>query len=135
MNWKSHAGISWQIRFGDQLHVEVTHDPKWDSLNIPNMILQPIVENAVRHGVECQSELCKISIKTHVGGDLLTITITDTGPGPDYKPDAKRAPGGLGLENVRSRLQHLEHGVAKLSISQNEPRGTRVTIQLPISLK
>jgi two-component system, LytTR family, sensor kinase len=116
-----------QVRFQDRLRVDVIADPDLSDAFVPHMALQPIVENAVRHGLG-QSEQCvSIQVKAARTAESLMLTVTDDGPG---SPNGFEA-GGIGLVNTRSRLARLYGTRAGLVAENISPRGVRVTITLP----
>jgi LytS/YehU family sensor histidine kinase len=116
-----------QVRFKDRLRVEIRADPDLSDAVVPHMALQPIVENAVRHGLG-QSEQCvSIDVKAMKVADTLVLTVTDDGPGSPTGFDV----GGIGLANTRSRLARLYGSGADLVAENVQPRGVRVTLTLP----
>lgn len=95
------------------------------------MILQPLVENAVKHGIGSKVEGGEIRITCMGDGNRLSVSVEDTGMGLHY---ASRHSGtGIGLSNVRERLQHVYGGDATLRLEENLPSGTRVVVALPLS--
>lgn len=91
-----------QIRFGDRLVVQWSLDPAADAARLPPLLLQPLVENAVHHGVEPSASGAELRISTHRRGAVVVIKVSNTmpaGPGP--------AGAGLALRNVRERLSLL----------------------------
>ena len=99
-------------------------------LPVPPMLLQPIVENALKHGLEPKLEGGRVDIAATRTADRLLLTVTDTGLGIQ----ATRAVGstGIGLSNLRERLTALYGATAQLAIEDNLPTGTRVRIALPL---
>jgi LytS/YehU family sensor histidine kinase len=95
------------------------------------MLLQPVVENAIKHGVEPKIEGGRIDVAVRREGDRLLLVVTDSGLGVR----ATRDPGstGLGLANLRARLAALYGGAGVLTIADHAPAGTRVTISIPVS--
>jgi len=94
-----------QVRFGSRLRVHWALDPRADGARVPPLLLQPLVENAVQHGVQPSAQGAQVHVCTQRRGDRVGITIRNTvphGPGP--------AGSGLALANVRERL-HLMHDV------------------------
>ena len=88
-----------QVRFGARLQVQWALDPRADAVRLPSLLLQPLVENAVRHGVEPSESGAEVKISTQCRGAVVVIKVTNTvpaGPGP--------AGQGLALSNVRERL-------------------------------
>ncbi len=97
-----------QVRFGERLQVEWALDPLAGHARLPPLLLQPLVENAVKHGVEPSSTGAQIRISTQRRGGTVVVKVTNTVPG------GQGAPGhGLALENVRDRL-YLLHDVQAL---------------------
>ncbi len=118
-----------QVRFEDRLEVRIVSPPELSDVLVPHMVLQPIVENAVRHGL-CESEE-KVTIEvvaTSVEG-WLALIVSDDGPGL-----VSPTPGhsGIGLTNTRARLARLYGDLGRLEVEQAEGRGVRVTITIPI---
>jgi two-component system LytT family sensor kinase len=98
-----------QMRFSDRLVVRVDADPDVLDAAVPHMGLQPVVENAVRHGIGCRVGGGSIDVRARRAGDRLHVTIQDQGAGARAAPVT--AGGGLGLSNLRARLKQL-HGEA-----------------------
>ncbi len=116
-----------KVRMGDRLAVDVSLPPELASREVPPMLLQPLVENAIRHGLEPNVEGGRIGLRARREGDRLVLEVADTGVG--FRDTTTGA--GLGLANIRERLR-LEHGEgARLTIRENAPQGTIVAIELP----
>jgi two-component system LytT family sensor kinase len=116
-------------RFGDRLRVTREIDPGVLSIPVPSLILQPLVENAVRHGQGSGGSI-DLSICVTSRGDKVLITIADKGPGmpPGYTAGTSR---GVGLRNVDERL-HKTYGLEhKLEVRANKPQGTVVIVKIP----
>lgn len=120
-----------KMRFGDRLLIETSVDEEAKGILVPSLILQPLVENAVRHAVEAQTDPCKIEIEARRRGDRLCVSISDTGPGLRSEPKSKGSTG-LGVENVRSRLASAYGDDASLSLCERDERGVRVLVDVPI---
>jgi sensor histidine kinase YesM len=97
---------------------------------IPPMLLQPVVENAIKHGLEPKVEGGTVSVVARRDGDRIVLTVADTGLG--FSERRKSNSTGLGLANLRARLATLFGTHATLTIEDNAPQGTRVTIALPV---
>jgi LytS/YehU family sensor histidine kinase len=96
------------------------------------MMLQSLVENSIKHGLEPKPEGGSITISADVVNGRLRVTVADTGLGFA----ASGRPGtGVGLGNVRERLAALYGGAARLSIEANTPSGTIVTIEVPYTFE
>lgn len=116
-----------QIRFGDRLNVRINIAPETLDAAVPNLVLQPLVENAIRHGIAQQQSPGVIEINAeHVDGRL-RMQVWDNGPG-----FAKSSNGnlGVGLANIRARLERL-YGEQQLEIENAEGGGTVVTLIIP----
>jgi sensor histidine kinase YesM len=97
---------------------------------IPPMLLQPVVENAIKHGLEPKVEGGTVSVVARRDGDHVVLTVADTGLGFSEQRNSNST--GLGLANLRARLATLFGTRATLTIEDNVPEGTRVTIALPV---
>ncbi|HJZ97839.1 MAG TPA: histidine kinase [Candidatus Solibacter sp.] len=117
-----------QVRFEDRLRVRIDADPQVTDALVPHMALQPIVENAVRHGLGQSEEPVLIQVRIARENGHLALTVTDDGPG---SPTPVIEEKGIGLRNTRNRLQRLYGGDATLSAENVAPRGVQVTITLP----
>ena len=121
-----------QVRFPDRLHAEIFADAAILDAAVPQMGLQPIVENAIRHGLGRSSAAGRIQISATRVGDTLEIKIKDDGPGfPRDQPSQDR---GIGLTNTRARLKQLYGDAAKLSAGNGEDGGAIVTMVIPYRL-
>ena len=129
-----------QARFGERLRVTRQVAPEALSVPIPSLILQPLVENAVRHGRGDNGSVDLI-IRVQPHGDEVVIAIADQGPGmpplspcpPEGVPAVRRAGEGegLGLRNVDERLRKTYGPEYGLDIRDNEPHGAVVTVKIP----
>ena len=118
-------------RFGDRLDVDYRiADDCLDQL-VPTLVLQPIVENAFRHGLSRLAHRGRLEVCALRQSEMLNISITDNGAGlvPDFDPDRHI---GTGLRNVRSRLAHLYGGGASFDMRRAGDGGTNVTIRVPL---
>ena len=120
-----------QVRFGDRLRVTWDIDDATLDAAVPHMILQPILENALKHGLEAHSAAGKIVISSRIKSNNLSLAIRDDGPGIQA-PSARRG-AGLGLLNVRDRLAQLHGEKQSLEVSAAPEGGTLVTICIPLS--
>jgi len=116
-----------QKRFGDRLTVEIDVAPGCEQSLVPALILQPIVENAIRHGFSVTPGPGAVSIRASAVNGSLRLDVSDEGAGP---PQPLRE--GYGLRNTRSRLHALYDGAAALSVAPREPRGTLARLELPL---
>jgi two-component system LytT family sensor kinase len=130
LNWlRDYIEIA-RVRFEDRLSVHIDVAPSLGQALVPNVLLQPIVENAVRHGIAKLTGPGLITIAGRREGDQLTIDVCDNGPGaPDVACLERR--GGEGLSNTRMRLATLYGDRATLSIAAPPTGGFSVSIKIP----
>ena len=114
-----------QLRFGDR--IQFVTDLEVTGFKLPPLILQPIVENAIKHGLFPKTEGGTILLFTRMEGDNIMITVTDDGVGFDTK--APHREGAVGLDNVRFRLEHMVNGT--MNIESSPGKGTTVTMVIP----
>ncbi|NVJ25267.1 histidine kinase [Myxococcus sp. AM011] len=118
-----------QIRFGDRLHVAWRLAPEVLEARVPYLALQPLVENAIRHGLAPRAEPGRIEISAEREGDVLRLLVRDDGMGPPVGGPARG--GGVGLSNLRARLATLYGGRAGLELRPGTPRGAVVELRVP----
>ena len=121
-----------QVRFQDRLKIYISADPETLDAAVPQMALQPIVENAIRHGVGRLSSAGKIEIAASLIDGNLMIKIDDDGPG--FAQEASSVTGGIGLANTRARLHQLYDDRAQLLMSNREGGGASITLLIPFRL-
>ena len=119
-----------QVRFGDRLEVAYTIDAATDACLVPAFLLQPIVENAFRHGIGNKAGRCRLELGAAMAAGRLRVTIRDDGAGVPAGFDLERD-AGTGLSNIRTRLQNLYGGPASLSVGAAPGGGTLVVLDLP----
>lgn len=122
-----------QVRFGERLQVELMLDPAVAHQRIPPLILQPIVENALKHGLSPKREGGRLGIYAGIednsAGNRLRLTVEDDGIGWN---EVRSSTGtGIGLKNVRERLQAAYDGQAELRIDSDAGQGARISIIIP----
>ncbi len=114
------------IRFQGDLDTEIDVPTELHEAQVPNLILQPIVENAIKHGASQVRGKGRIEIRGRREDDRLILSVTDNGPGLS-EPEEE----GLGLRNVRARLQELYGDDQSLHLESASDEGTRATLELP----
>jgi LytS/YehU family sensor histidine kinase len=120
-----------KVRMDDRLQFAITVPQGLSSAQFPPMILQSLVENAIKHGLEPKAEGGSLTLTADIANGNLRVTVADTGLG--FGVGAR--PGtGVGLANVRERLAALYGGRAKLVVETNTPSGTIATIEVPYSI-
>jgi two-component system LytT family sensor kinase len=106
-----------RIRFQDRLRVDIGADDDALSAIVPNLILQPLVENAVRHGIARRTDAGDLTIRAVRRGGLLVVEVEDDGPGlPPGWTFTPPEGSGVGLTNVRSRLERLYGSQGRLEL-------------------
>lgn len=121
-----------EIRMGDRLNVQYNISNLLKDVKFPAMMLQPIVENAIKYGIEESIEGGIITISAQYVDDNLEVCVADTGPGLNQKSNIHSKGNGMALNNIKSRLEMLYEKKAKLIIMNNEPTGVVVKIQIPV---
>lgn len=119
-----------EARFRDRMRSRVTADPGTGSLLVPPLVLQPLVENAVRHGVSASATAGEVVVTARVHGDRLVLTVEDDGPGMPSE-NGTGTGTGTGLSNVRERLARLYGGDGVLQAGGRPGGGTVVQIEIP----
>jgi two-component system LytT family sensor kinase len=118
-----------RARFGDRLRVAREITPETLGQLVPSLVLQPLVENSVRHGRGADGSI-DLDIDIHIDGDRAVIIIGDQGPGLPAGHKIGQGPGH-GLRNVDQRLRKTYGEEYGLTIGANRPRGTIVTLSIP----
>jgi len=120
-----------QTRFGDRLQVNIDVDPELLDAPVPNLILQPLVENSLRHGIGPRVGVGKVDVTASHADGFLTLAVRDNGVGlsPD-KLDAFHS--GVGLSNTRSRLENLYGDRQRFEFQTPPGGGLLVTIVIPM---
>jgi hypothetical protein len=118
-----------QIRFRDRLSVEWTVDDVARDAAVPALALQPLIENAIVHGTSRNTGGGRITVAATVDGSARQISVRDNGPGPNA--DGARAGTGIGLSNLRERLNRLYGNAAALSLADAPGGGALATLTLP----
>lgn len=120
-----------RTRFGERLMVQMEIEPETLDILVPNLILQPLVENAMRHGIGARVGGGRLQVVARRTGDRLWMMVRDNGPGlSKAKLDAFNH--GVGLSNTRSRLAHLYPGAHRFEFHEPSDGGLAVTIEIPV---
>jgi two-component system, LytTR family, sensor kinase len=124
------------VRFGrDKLHVVKELDPASLDVVVPSMLLQPLVENSIKHGLSPKVEGGSIFLRSRVTDSRLIIEVEDdgVGMGTTQLEESSSWPGmGIGMANISERLQVLYGDTARMTIDSHEGKGTRIRIRLPL---
>ncbi|MFN3162012.1 MAG: sensor histidine kinase [Pseudohongiellaceae bacterium] len=123
-----------EVRFGDRLQLRFDIDPDVQSALVPTMLLQPIIENSIKHGISKVEAGGTIAICAHREGEQLIIEVSDDGPGIS----AEETPGkefflstGVGVSNIRNRLQEIYGDDHQLEFLRTDPHGLTVKVVIP----
>jgi two-component system, LytTR family, sensor kinase len=122
-----------QLRFGPRLHVQIRVDEEVAEARVPYLILQPLVENAIRHGLAPSGRAGVIEVRAHRCEGGLRLQVSDTGVGVPEGMLA-RLREGIGLSNTRARLKQLYGNDHRLELRHGHPSGLVVTIDVPLRL-
>jgi two-component system, LytTR family, sensor kinase len=124
-----------RTRFRDRLTTQIDADPQVLDCVVPNLILQPIVENAIRHGVSQRAAHGHVGVRAARAGDSLRLEVRDNGRGLPEGAEAGRSKqgcGGVGLANTRARLQQLYGGAFRFELQNAPEGGVVVTLEIPL---
>ncbi|NNE99755.1 MAG: histidine kinase [Pyrinomonadaceae bacterium] len=119
-----------QVRFGERLNIEMKIDPDAPAALVPYMILLPLIENAVKHGISPQINGGKIEIVSRKEGEHLLLKVADNGVGI-ANHEANKLSAGIGLVNTKSRLLHLYQDRQTFEIYSEDQKGFLVRIKIP----
>jgi two-component system LytT family sensor kinase len=121
-----------RMRFRDRLTVYMNIEPEVFGARVPNLILQPIVENAIRHGIAPRSRPGRIEIYARRQDGILQVQITDDGPGLPVNGNSKGIlKEGVGLANTQARLQQIYGKSHRLDLANATMGGLTVTLEIP----
>jgi two-component system, LytTR family, sensor kinase len=116
------------IRFQDRLRVNVDVDPRAPDACVPNLVLQPLVENAIKHGIAPHSVDGVIDISARLDGPQIVLRVRDDGPG---LPEPHETEEGVGLSNTRARLERLYGAAQSLRYGNSPGGGFEVELRMP----
>jgi LytS/YehU family sensor histidine kinase len=120
-----------QVRFQGRLQVEIAADDRVLHAAVPNLILQPLVENAIKHGVEKLTGTGVIRIEAERDGAQLVLRVLDNGPGPDAASSDPNRPHGVGVRNTIARLQQLYGAAQAFALHRDDLGRTVAEVRLP----
>ena len=125
------------VRFGaEKLRVEKDIDPRTLNVLVPSILLQPLIENSIKHGLEPRIHGGTVTLRSRLQGDRVSIEVADDGVGIVSRPEGSlnHQGAGIGMQNVRERLEVLYGKQARFTVVSNPGRGTLVSIELPANL-
>jgi LytS/YehU family sensor histidine kinase len=118
-----------QTRFHDRLKVHMDVPPDLLEIYVPSLALQPLVENAIKHGISVDSAAGRLEIAAQRNNGRVSLRVRDDGPGP---APGSRLRFGVGLTNVQSRLKQLYGDESSLELTGGEGRGCEAIITIPL---
>jgi two-component system LytT family sensor kinase len=122
------------VRFGtEKLRVVKELEEKTLDLLVPSILLQPLIENSIKHGLEPRIQGGTITLRSRMQGDSLVVEVEDDGVGIVMKPPSglRRDGAGIGMKNVQERLEVLYGNRARFTVVSRPGRGTLVSIEIP----
>ncbi len=119
-----------RTRFSDRLHVEVDVAPEARDALVPPLLLQPLVENAIRHGIAPRRGPGRVWVRAVRSGERLSVEVRDDGVGPPSS-GLEGLREGIGLGSTRARLERLHGAAHSMTLAANAPRGFSVSLSLP----
>jgi len=125
------------VRFGaDKLRVEKEIDPDTLDVLVPSILLQPLIENSIKHGLEPRIHGGTVTLRSKLEGNRVVIEVADDGVGMGDRPNTgiRRDGAGIGMKNVQERLEVLYGTQATFKVVSNPGRGTSVLIEIPADL-
>jgi two-component system LytT family sensor kinase len=125
------------VRFGaEKLRVEKEIDPRTLDVLVPSILLQPLIENSIKHGLEPRIGGGTVTLRSRMAGDRVIIEVADDGVGMGNRPVSAlpRTGAGIGMKNVQERLEVLYGNQARFSVVSNPGRGTLISIDIPANL-
>ena len=125
------------VRFGEKLRVAKDIAPDTLQVVVPSMLLQPLIENSIKHGLEPRIEGGTVTLRSRITDDgRLLVEVEDDGvgiaPGRSMPGHISRSGSGIGMKNVRERMQVLYGDAAEVSIESRPGRGTKVALTMPV---
>ena len=120
-----------RVRYGDRLHTEIEVSPRAGAALVPALLLQPLAENSIRHGVARTRGPFLLRVSADDSDGRLRLRITDSGPGLAAGHDEQP---GVGLTNTRNRLRQLYGDACRLDLEPAEPGGTVATVEIPLEV-
>jgi two-component system LytT family sensor kinase len=120
-----------QKRFEEKLRISYEIDPELNDSLVPQLILQPLLENSLRHGMKAGGEIIDISIAAQRENGSLVMKVSDTGVGLGSLDSTVVFGRGVGLSNIRDRLAHLYGAGQEFTISNRASGGAEVTVRVP----
>ncbi len=115
-----------KVRMGDRLNYKINLPKQLEAISFPPMLIQPLVENAIKHGLEPRVEGGEIRINGIEKDGVLRLEVVDTGSG-----FLEERESGMGLSNIQERLQSMYGNSGRLILEENQPHGLKAAIEVP----
>lgn len=115
------------VRMGDRLRYVIDFPDQLKEFPIPPLLIQPLVENAIKHGLEPSPRGGEVAVRASQEGAVVRIVVADSGVGLSEKASG----AGIGLENIRKRLDLAYNSRGRLMLEENSPQGMRVVVEIP----
>jgi two-component system LytT family sensor kinase len=125
------------VRFGaEKLRIEKDIDPRTLEVLVPSILLQPLIENSIKHGLEPRIHGGTVTLRSRLEGNRVSIEVADDGVGMTHQAPSnlRRTGAGIGMKNVQERLEVLYGNQAHFNVTSNPGRGTLVSIEIPANL-
>jgi two-component system LytT family sensor kinase len=119
-----------QVRFGDRLQVAIEGEDI-DGVPVPPLLLQPLVENAVKHGVERRTEGGRVTVEGTRDGDALVLRVVNDAPAEAPVAASPTSRTGVGIRNTRARLEQLYGTRQRFTLERDAERGVVAEVRLP----
>lgn len=120
-----------KTRFGDRLELQISAPEQVLNFRVPGLLLQPLAENVIKHAVRPTSQTVTMTIAARMDDADLLIEVADTGPGIVGLENGQVPSGGIGLENVRARLENMYGDRQRFQIESNAGAGLKIGIRIP----
>ncbi|MFC7050309.1 sensor histidine kinase [Emcibacter nanhaiensis] len=124
-----------KVRFQDRLELDFEVSEQAKLAMIPSLLLQPLVENAIKYAIAPLEDGGRITLRATVEDDKLVIVLSDNGPGLAVHKEIPMTSSGVGIANTRNRLEQLYPDDHELTIGSNSPKGLKITIKIPYEVK
>ena len=122
-----------KVRFDERLRLHCDIELTAGNALVPSLLLQPLVENAIKYAIAQSINGGSIGISAKVFGDDLLLVVADDGPGLDLKHGRMPKGGGVGVSNCRERLKELYQNEQSFRLSTTDPHGLTVSIRIPVT--
>jgi two-component system LytT family sensor kinase len=124
------------VRFGEKLKVVKEIAPETLHVVVPGMLLQPLIENSIKHGLEPRISGGTVTLRSRIADGMLTIEVEDDGVGISAERNvagvAAASGSGIGMRNVRERMEVQYGSMASVEVNSRPGRGTKVTLRMPV---